>query len=426
MNQTPPTRADVVNLGYVINVIEDVAERREALSRAWSLTQAVLIVTARMTHETLGQVLATHGDGFLTTRGTFQKFYDHAELRDWIAETLDVRPVAAAPGMFYIFRDDVTCAAFLAGRQRRVAATVHAKRPEVLIERHRAHFDAILPFFLRRGRLPSVDEVPEVGDLYRTVPGLDTLLEVVRVAVGPETFDALVAARREDVLLYLALATFDGRPARRRLPQDLQLDVCSFFSSYAAACRAADDLLLAVGKRAALEEAFSSAQVGKLTGNALYVHVTAVSSLPVLLRAYEGCARAYVGAVEGATLVKLHRVKAQVSYLAYPEFDRRAHPVLRGSLVVQLRNRQVRYLDFTQSSNPPVLHRKDLFVDTTYPRRSLFQRLTRAEERLGLLDDPARIGTRNGWERHLATFGCRIVGHRVQRQPLIPHTAPSR
>ena len=113
-------------------------------------------------------------------------------------------------------RRSSTRASFLAGRQRRVAPTLYAKRPEVLIERHRAHFDAILPFFLRRGRLPSVDEVPEVGNLYRTVPGLDALLEAVRVAVGPETFDALVAARREDVLIYLALAKFDGRPARRR------------------------------------------------------------------------------------------------------------------------------------------------------------------------------------------------------------------
>ena len=130
-NETPPTRADIVNLGYVINVIEDAAERREALSRAWSLTQSVLIVTARMTYETLGQVLATYGDGFLTTRGTFQKFYDHAELRDWIAETLDVRAVAAAPGTFYVFRDSAPRASFLAGRQRRVAPTVYAKRPEV-------------------------------------------------------------------------------------------------------------------------------------------------------------------------------------------------------------------------------------------------------------------------------------------------------
>ena len=35
----PRTQADVVNLGYVINVIEDTAERREALINAWDLAQ---------------------------------------------------------------------------------------------------------------------------------------------------------------------------------------------------------------------------------------------------------------------------------------------------------------------------------------------------------------------------------------------------
>jgi hypothetical protein len=40
--------ADVVNIGYVINVIEDTAERRQALLKAWSLTQKVLIVAAQV------------------------------------------------------------------------------------------------------------------------------------------------------------------------------------------------------------------------------------------------------------------------------------------------------------------------------------------------------------------------------------------
>ena len=47
--------ADVVNLGYVVNVIESDAERRDALTRAWSLTSRVLIVTARLKFEELGQ-----------------------------------------------------------------------------------------------------------------------------------------------------------------------------------------------------------------------------------------------------------------------------------------------------------------------------------------------------------------------------------
>jgi DNA phosphorothioation-associated putative methyltransferase len=36
----------VVNLGYVVNVIEDPAERGETLRRAWSLAGRVLVVSA--------------------------------------------------------------------------------------------------------------------------------------------------------------------------------------------------------------------------------------------------------------------------------------------------------------------------------------------------------------------------------------------
>ena len=41
--EAPWKEADVVNLGYVINVIENEAERREALRRAWSLARSALV-----------------------------------------------------------------------------------------------------------------------------------------------------------------------------------------------------------------------------------------------------------------------------------------------------------------------------------------------------------------------------------------------
>ena len=40
-----------------------------------------------------------------------------------------------------------------------------------------------------------------------------------------------------------------------------------------------------------------------------------------LLRVYEGCARAYLGEVEGANLIKLHRHSGKVSYLVDPDFE---------------------------------------------------------------------------------------------------------
>ena len=45
---TKLSRSTIVNLGYVVNVIEDVNERCEVLHRAWELAQDLLIVSARL------------------------------------------------------------------------------------------------------------------------------------------------------------------------------------------------------------------------------------------------------------------------------------------------------------------------------------------------------------------------------------------
>ncbi len=97
--------AELVNLGYVVNVIEDPLERAATLYFAWDLASDILVVSARMHWEakTL-RTRADHGDGVLTAHRTFQKFYDQDELRTWISTTLQVDPVAAAPGVFYAFK----------------------------------------------------------------------------------------------------------------------------------------------------------------------------------------------------------------------------------------------------------------------------------------------------------------------------------
>ena len=75
--ETPCITADVVNLGYVINVIESLAERREALIKSWQLTKQVLIVSALVLiddSKTKGKL--AYGDGVITSRKTFQKYYE--------------------------------------------------------------------------------------------------------------------------------------------------------------------------------------------------------------------------------------------------------------------------------------------------------------------------------------------------------------
>ena len=158
--------------------------------------------------------------------------------------------------------------------------------------------------------------------------------------------------------------------------------------------------------------------MGKLLPDDLYVHRSALDSLEPLLRVYEGCGRAYLGEVEGANLIKIHRRSGKLSYLVYPEFDDDPHPALLRSIRVNLRTRQIDSNDYAQSTNPPVLHRKETFLAADHPLYAKFARLTQQEEKQGLLDDTATIGTREGWSARLAERGFALKGHRSGEKPL--------
>ena len=111
---------------------------------------------------------------------------------------------------------------------------------------------------------------------------------------------------------------FDARPRFAELGATLQGDVKGLAGSYARACRAADELLLSIGSAALIDATSRDSAVGKLTPWALYVHKSAVEALPVPLRLFEGCARGYLGRVEGANIVKLSRGEPKVSISAIP------------------------------------------------------------------------------------------------------------
>jgi DNA phosphorothioation-associated putative methyltransferase len=175
----------------------------------------------------------------------------------------------------------------------------------------------------------------------------------------------------------------------------------------------ADDLLFRSGNAAAVDVACRQSSVGKLLPNALYVHRDALESLEPLLRVYEGCARAYVGEVEGANLIKLHRHSGKVSDLVYPQFETDPHPALLRSIKLSPRSRELDCYDYANSANPPVLHRKETLLPADHPLHARFARLTQQEEKHGLLDDTATIGTREGWQRRLHKKGFMVRGHRL-------------
>ncbi len=230
---------------------------------------------------------------------------------------------------------------------------------------------------------------------------------MVKRVTGADEWDAITRRCTEDLLVYLALGRFRRRPPISVLPIGLQRDIRAFFGSYANACRLADDLLFRAGSAEAVDEACRRSAVGKLLPTALYVHRTALEALDPLLRVYEGCARAYLGDLDGANLIKLHRQSSKVSYLSYPDFETDPHPALLRSVKLSLRTREIDCFDYTASTNPPILHRKETFLASDHPLHAKFARLTAQEEKHGLLDESSAIGTRGGLVKSVGRAGFR-------------------
>ena len=147
----------------------------------------------------------------------------------------------------------------------------------------------------------------------------------------------------------------------------MQRDVKGFFSSYAQACREADDLLFSLGDPTVVDEACAASAIGKLTPEALYVHESALPHLSPLLRIFEGWARGYIGRVEGANVIKLSRREPKISYLSYPDFEDDPHPALTASVTVHFQTLRVRFHDYSDRRNPPILHRKETFLPADHP-----------------------------------------------------------
>ena len=407
------TAADVVNLGYVVNVIEDLEERAVALCAAWDLAQKLLIVAARLEWEARTVEGDFQGDGIVTRKRTFQKFFAQDELRDWIQATIGRPGVAAAPGVFYVFRDTADEQAFVAGRLTRPRRVPSVQFGEEVFKQRQDLLQPLMDFVSQQGRLPvdaELDAAPQIKEVFGSVARAFSL---VRRVTGPDPWETIRRERRDDLLVYLALAAFGNRPKFGQLPDALRCDIRAFFGTYKAACAEADRLLYSAGDQDAINGACGHVAVGKVLPGALYVHHTALPRLPPLLRVYEGCGRQLAGAVDGLTVVKLGRRRPRISYLVYPEFDRVGHPALTEAFVAKLRSLNLEHRDYRQYTNPPVLHRKELLVTADYPGRDRFARLTAQETARGLLADAKAIGTLTGWSSVLEGHGVEIRGHRL-------------
>lgn len=167
--------ADIVNLGFVLNVIEDPAERVETLVDAHRHTKRLLVVSALINETVETGRAAQYRDGILTKRNTFQKFFEQQELQQYIEDALDCTAVPVGLGIFYVFRDPMEQQDFLFARSRRaidwaqISARLGLGGPQTLwkalYEEHKELLNGFGKLALQLGRIPEPTEFQPLGEL---------------------------------------------------------------------------------------------------------------------------------------------------------------------------------------------------------------------------------------------------------------------
>ncbi|MBD2386705.1 DNA phosphorothioation-associated putative methyltransferase [Cylindrospermum sp. FACHB-282] len=404
-NQGP---ADIVNIGFVINVIEDQSERREALVKAWELTQKVLLVAAQVLIADTNRGVVAYGDGIITNRNTFQKYYDQEELKIYIDQVLGVDAIPVALGVYFVFKDEAQAQLFRASRYRSRATTPRVRACIKRFEDYQELLTPLMAFVTERGRLPSKDELPQEADISGEFGSLRRAFQVILQATDPQEWEGISEKRRQDLMVYLALCQFSQRPKLSNLVREAQEDILGLFGSYKQAWLNADQMLHSLGDRSNIIERCQNSPVGKKLPNSLWVHISALQSLDPLLRLYEGCASRTIGRLEEANVIKFHAKTPKISYLFYPDFDVDPHPGLHTGMEIDLRDLHVTYRDYDIDDDPPVLHQKDALVTPDYPQYEKFAKLTRQEEDWGLLNNWRSISHLSGWRKCLAD-NCAIL-----------------
>ena len=377
--------ADVVNLGFVLNVIEEPEERADALRKAFSLCRKCISVAVMVAGRAQVEGMESYRDGHLSKRGTFQKYYTQTEFIGFVERVLDKDPVTVAPGVVFVFRDKLAEQRFFRNRHRReprlaelleIVSPLTAKRArsrQTVTEQYWETLQRLWKKAIELGRLPAEDELePDVAE---TVSGelgsVRRAAALARRAFGLKAFNEAKAVRAEDLTVYFALEAFNRRPRYRELPVELQRDIKAFFGAYKYAAEAGKALLFSLGDPETIHDACQTAAkagLGLLDGDhSLQLHTSLIERLPAPLRVYVACAERLYGDIDAADLVKIHIQSGKLTLMYFDDFHGKSLPALVERVKIKLRELDVDFFDYRRYPVPPLLYLKSRYMAPDQP-----------------------------------------------------------
>jgi DNA phosphorothioation-associated putative methyltransferase len=403
--------ADVVNLGFVVNVIEDAAERVEAIQKAFSLANKVLAVSVMLYGpEQPGKPFR---DGFLTSRNTFQKYFSQGELKDYLEHALGQQVFMVAPGTALIFSDKDAEQQFNLRRYRSTDFTERLLAAKILrvkairetrirtprlskIERQFQEASEVLQrlwtLSLDLGRYPEPIEISFLDEVLAKTDRYSRALRLLQTNFDQSLLETASTERADELLLYLAAQQFEKRPTYRKLEARLQRDLKYFFNDYKTAHAAGLKLIMRAANPSEILSACDQASEEGLgwldTNQALHFHISLLERLPVLLRAYVTCGLIIWDSMSDVHIVKIHIGSGKLTFLEFENFETTPLPLLKRRVKINLRKQEYDEFEYGSVQYPStVLFRKSRYMNEDMDGYAEQLTFDESLERTGLIDE---------------------------------------
>ncbi|QCF27476.1 DNA phosphorothioation-associated putative methyltransferase [Hydrocarboniclastica marina] len=432
--------AHIVNLGFVINVIENFEERIQALVGAYELADQLLVVSAMIANQEAMKG-KPYGDGVLTSRNTFQKYFTQSELSHFLAETLGEEPVAVAPGVFYVFKDKDAEQRFMYNRfahrrpsSLRIRRSAREHRPRAQVDRvqekyakHGELLEPLWQLWLQLGRKPERSEV----DLLSITQGLGSLPAALRLIASykGEGAEALLEDARkkriDDLRVYFAQLQFERRKVYRHLDPSLKNDIKTFFGSLKDAMLEGQQLLFDLSQAEKINLACQQAAEHGLgwldESHSLQLHTSLVEQLPPVLRSYVSCGTLLYGDISSADLIKIHIRSGKLTLMKFDDFVGKALPRMLERVKINLRTQKLDFFDYGELYTPPYLYLKSRFINEEFPHFGEQQAFDEKLETLNLFDFSEHGPEVDVFDAQLEARRYQVNGFELERSRTIPN-----
>jgi len=420
--------SDIVNLGFVLNVIEDQDERLEVLLSAWDLAKKLLVVSAMLAYNSYIAQFQPYKDGVITSRNTFQKYYVQSELKGYLERSLQEDAIAVGPGIFYIFKDKLEEQRYLQSKYQRHHTWQHLTSPQPIESKNRAKliisqnsslFDDFWNMCLELGRVPANDEFSRSEEVRILIGSHKKVFWLLQEMFDTREFANAQKSRKEDLLVYISMGLFDKRKPYRQQPEKLKRDIKALLNDYFTAVNLAKELLFAIADTVLIGEQCVKAH-HKLpasilnAGHSLIFHKNYIEKLPLLLRVYVGAALQMYGEIDDTIdLVKIHINSGKLTLTHYDNFDKSV-PYLVERIKIKMADQDIDFFNYIDEARRPPLLNKHLLLEKhseQYEKQKSFD--VRLSKLLSTTATNEVILHRQVYEERLLKAGKVVTGFRL-------------